>query len=32
LALLHRARLVTRNVADFTGIDGLEVINPWLPR
>jgi hypothetical protein len=31
LALLHRARLVTRNVADFTGIDGLGVLNPWMP-
>ena len=31
LALLHRARLVTRNVADFTGIAGLDVLNPWMP-
>jgi predicted nucleic acid-binding protein len=31
LALLHRARLVTRNVADFTGIDGLGVLNTWMP-
>jgi predicted nucleic acid-binding protein len=31
LALLHRARLVTRNVADFTGIDGLGVLYTWMP-
>ena len=31
LALLHQATLVTRNVADFTGIEGLDVLNPWLP-
>ncbi len=31
LALLHQATLVTRNVADFTGIDGLSVLNPWVP-
>lgn len=24
--------LVMRNTEDFTGIDGLEVISPWLPR
>ena len=31
LALLHRATLVTRNTADFTGIAGLDVLNPWMP-
>jgi len=31
LALLHRATLVTRNVPDFNGIDGLAVLNPWIP-
>ena len=31
LALLHRATLVTRNMADFTGIAGLDVLNPWMP-
>jgi predicted nucleic acid-binding protein len=28
-AVIHRMRVVTRNVADF-GIAGVEVINPWL--
>lgn len=31
LALLHRATLVTRNISDFTGIEGLGVLNPWMP-
>ena len=31
LALLHQATLVTRNVADFTDIDGLGIFNPWTP-
>lgn len=31
LALLHQATLVTRNVAEFTGIDALSLINPWIP-
>lgn len=31
LALLHRATLVTRNTTDFTGIDGLCVLDPWMP-
>jgi len=34
-ALLHNLTLVTRNVDDFTGIDGLKVLNPFtdhLPR
>jgi hypothetical protein len=22
---------VTRNTADFTGIAGLDVLNPWMP-
>ncbi len=30
IALLHRATLVTRNTTDFTGIDGLGLINPWM--
>lgn len=30
LALLHQSTLVTRNVADFNGIDGLSVLNPWM--
>ncbi len=29
LALLHEATLVTRNVSDFSGIEGLKVLNPW---
>jgi len=28
-ALLHDLTLVTRNVDDFTGIDGLKVLNPF---
>ncbi len=28
-ALEHRLGLVTRNVADFKDLDGLEVVNPW---
>ena len=28
-ALHHGLRLVTRNVADFRDIAGLEIINPW---
>lgn len=28
-ALHHDLRLVTRNVADFQGIAGLEIVNPW---
>ena len=32
IALAAQLKLVTRNTEDFTGIDGLEVINPWLPR
>ncbi|HKI01121.1 MAG TPA: type II toxin-antitoxin system VapC family toxin [Thermoanaerobaculia bacterium] len=28
-ALLHGLTLVTRNVDDFTGIDGLRVLNPF---
>jgi predicted nucleic acid-binding protein len=31
LALLHRTALVTRNTTDFTGIDGLGVLDPWMP-
>jgi predicted nucleic acid-binding protein len=29
IALAAQLKLVTRNSEDFTGIDGLEVINPW---
>jgi len=32
IALAAQLKLVTRNTEDFTGIDGLEVINPWQPR
>ncbi len=28
-AIVHNHKLVTRNVKDFYGIDGLEIINPW---
>jgi hypothetical protein len=28
-ALEHRLRLVTRNVADFADLAGLELVNPW---
>lgn len=28
-ALVNNLKLVTRNVKDFAGIDGLEIINPW---
>jgi toxin FitB len=31
LALVHEATLVTRNVADFAGIQGLSVLNPRIP-
>ena len=31
IALAARLTLVTRNTRDFEGIDGLEVVNPWLP-
>jgi len=29
IALAHRMPLATRNIADFEGIDGLELVNPW---
>jgi len=29
LALIHEATLVTRNLTDFAGIEGLGVLNPW---
>ena len=29
-ALRHQATLVTRNTADFTGIAGLDLLNPWI--
>lgn len=28
-ALAHQLPVVTRNVADFSGVPGLSVINPW---
>jgi len=28
-ALVHNLVLITRNVSDFKGIDGLKVLNPW---
>ena len=28
-AMVHQLTLVTRNVADFEGLDGLKIINPW---
>lgn len=28
-AIVHNHKLVTRNVKDFSGISGLELINPW---
>ncbi len=31
-ALVHRLVLVTRNVKDFGGITGLDLLNPWEPR
>ena len=30
-ALVHRLRLVTRNVDDFDWIDGLDLLNPFAP-
>jgi len=30
IALAHRMALATRNTADFEGIEGLVLINPWL--
>ena len=30
IALAHDMTLATRNVSDFEGIDGLQIINPWL--
>lgn len=29
-ALEHRLVLVTRNVADFEDLEGMEIVNPWL--
>ncbi|KGQ23064.2 type II toxin-antitoxin system VapC family toxin [Thermus filiformis] len=29
IALAHRMALATRNLADFAGIQGLSLINPW---
>ena len=28
-AIVHNHKLVTRNVKDFQGVMGLEIINPW---
>ena len=30
IALAHDLTLATRNVSDFEGIDGLQIVNPWL--
>lgn len=30
IACAHRMKLATRNTSDFTGIMGLEIIDPWL--
>lgn len=30
LAMAHHATLVTRNTADFDGIPGLALVNPWV--
>lgn len=30
IAFAHNLTLATRNVSDFEGIDGLQIINPWL--
>ena len=32
IALAHRMKLATRNTRDFQGIDGLEVVNPWVDK
>jgi predicted nucleic acid-binding protein len=32
IALTHDVTLVTRNVSDFEGIDGLQIVNPWQTR
>jgi predicted nucleic acid-binding protein len=29
IALQHNSQLVTRNIKDFEGIEGLLLINPW---
>lgn len=29
IALQHNLKLLTRNVKDFEGIDGLTIMNPW---
>jgi predicted nucleic acid-binding protein len=31
IALAEHLKLVTRNTQDFEGIEGLAVLNPWLP-
>ena len=30
IAIVHSCSVVTRNTADFDGIDNLDIINPWL--
>lgn len=30
IALCHQLPLITRNIKDFSGVSGLQVINPWL--
>ena len=32
IALVHRMKLATRNSRDFEGIDGLELVNPWVEK
>ena len=32
IAVQHKLILATRNIKDFAGIHGLEVINPWRPK
>ena len=29
IALQHKTKLLTRNIKDFEGIEGLELMNPW---
>lgn len=29
IALMHAAPLATRNIKDFAGVEGLDVVNPW---
>ena len=29
-AMVHRLEIITRNIRDFKGIEGLTLINPWI--